>query len=91
MKYNHVSQSSEHGGNEFKSETFEEENSETQYQSYAADAIDMLNLAIPIAISRLAWVGMKTTDTALIGHTGTTYLSASAISDLWMQRYLSSL
>jgi MATE family multidrug resistance protein len=42
-------------------------------------------LAVPLAVSRLSWVTMKTTDTALIGHTGTLNLSASAVADLYTQ------
>ena len=38
---------------------------------------------IPIFFSRSAWVVMKTTDSALLGHTGTKYLAASSLSDLW--------
>jgi Na+-driven multidrug efflux pump len=32
-----------------------------------------------------SWVGMKTTDTGLVGHTKTIFLEASALSDLWTQ------
>ena len=61
----------------------EHDNCEEHEFSFVQECLDLMSLAIPIAISRLAWVGMKTTDTALIGHTKTRYLSASAISDLW--------
>lgn len=45
--------------------------------------MSILALFVPIFASRLAWVGMKTTDTALLGHVGTTYLSASSLADFW--------
>ena len=32
--------------------------------SWSTDVRDLLKLAIPIFVSRMAWVGMKTTDTA---------------------------
>ena len=47
------------------------------------DAIDTLYLAAPIFISRVSFTGMKTTDTALLGHVSGEALSASALSDLW--------
>jgi len=53
--------------------------------SFLAEAYDLLKLALPFFISSISWVGMKTTDTALLGHTGTKYLSASALSDIWTQ------
>ena len=40
-------------------------------------------MAAMILTSSLSWVGMKTTDTALLGHAGTEYLKAAAVSDLW--------
>lgn len=46
---------------------------------------EVMTLAVPLAVSRLSWTAMKTTDTALIGHTGTLYLSASAVADLYTQ------
>ena len=49
------------------------------------EACDLLKLSVPIFIARLSWVGMKITDTALLGHVGTHYLSATALSDLWTQ------
>lgn len=51
--------------------------------SIVADAWDILLLGVPIFISRLSFVGMKTTDTALLGHVSREALSASALSDLW--------
>ena len=47
------------------------------------DAIDTLHLAAPIFISRVSFTGMKTTDTALLGHVSGEALSAAALSDLW--------
>jgi Na+-driven multidrug efflux pump len=47
------------------------------------EAWDILKLGIPIFIARLSFVGMKTTDTALLGHVSRKALSAAALSDLW--------
>ena len=47
------------------------------------DIYDTFHLAIPIFISRVSYVGMKTTDTALLGHVSGKALSAAALSDLW--------
>lgn len=47
------------------------------------DIIDTLKLGVPIFISMLSWVGMKTTDTALLGHVSREALTAAALSDLW--------
>ena len=44
---------------------------------------DILQLGVPIFVSRLSFVGMKTTDSALLGHVNREALSASALSDLW--------
>lgn len=44
----------------------------------------MLLLAVPIFLSSVSWVAMKVTDSALLGHTGTRYLDAVAVGDLWM-------
>lgn len=44
---------------------------------------DILRLGVPIFIARLSWVGMKTTDTALLGHVSSEALAAAALSDLW--------
>ena len=43
----------------------------------------MFALFVPTFVARLAWIGMKTTDTALLGHSGTQYLTASSLSDFW--------
>eukprot|EP00970_Alexandrium_tamarense_P000057 scaffold6_cov190-Alexandrium_tamarense.AAC.53 len=47
------------------------------------DVLDTFHLALPIFISRVSFVGMKTTDTALLGHVSGESLSAAALSDLW--------
>lgn len=47
------------------------------------DVVDTVKLGVPIFISMLSWVGMKTTDTALLGHVSRDALSAAALSDLW--------
>ena len=47
------------------------------------EAWDILRLGVPIFVARLSWVGMKTTDTALLGHVSSEALSAAALSDLW--------
>mmetsp|Transcript_13453 Transcript_13453/g.17617 ORF Transcript_13453/g.17617 Transcript_13453/m.17617 type:complete len:506 (+) Transcript_13453:155-1672(+) len=51
--------------------------------SVLSEILDTLSLAIPIFCSSVSWVGMKTTDTALLGHVGPTALSAAALSDLY--------
>lgn len=43
----------------------------------------IFTLFVPTLIARLAWIGMKTTDTALLGHSGTVFLTASSLSDFW--------
>jgi multidrug resistance protein, MATE family len=47
------------------------------------DMMDTVKLGIPIFIAMLSWVGMKTTDTALLGHVSRDALAAAALSDLW--------
>eukprot|EP00985_Skeletonema_marinoi_P022900 scaffold14867_cov194-Skeletonema_marinoi.AAC.2 len=54
-----------------------------EISSIIDDAIDTLHLAAPIFISRVSFTGMKTTDTALLGHVSGEALSAAALSDLW--------
>mmetsp|Transcript_43080 Transcript_43080/g.99184 ORF Transcript_43080/g.99184 Transcript_43080/m.99184 type:complete len:501 (-) Transcript_43080:212-1714(-) len=44
---------------------------------------DILRIMIPIFMSMVSWVAMKVTDTAVVGHVSTDYLSAVALSDLW--------
>lgn len=47
------------------------------------EVCDLFRLSMPIFVSMVSWVVMKSTDTALLGHVGTKYLEASALSDLW--------
>ena len=47
-----------------------------------ADAMDTVTLGFPIFLSMLSWVGMKTTDSALLGHVSGDALAAAALSDL---------
>jgi multidrug resistance protein, MATE family len=47
------------------------------------DAMDTIRLGVPIFVAMLSWVGMKTTDSALLGHVSSDALSAAALSDLW--------
>lgn len=47
------------------------------------DVVDTLVLGTPIFMAMLSWVGMKTTDTALLGHVSADALAAAALSDLW--------
>lgn len=51
--------------------------------SISEDVLDTLKLGVPIFVAMLSWVGMKSTDTALLGHVGSDALSAAALSDLW--------
>jgi hypothetical protein len=50
--------------------------------SYVDDAKDTVVLAVPIFLSMLSFVGMKTTDSALLGHVSAQALAAAALSDL---------
>mmetsp|Transcript_7185 Transcript_7185/g.10500 ORF Transcript_7185/g.10500 Transcript_7185/m.10500 type:complete len:498 (+) Transcript_7185:180-1673(+) len=56
---------------------------EKEKSLWSNDIYDTIKLAVPIFFSRLSWVGMRTTDTALLGHVSAEALSASALSDLW--------
>jgi len=47
------------------------------------DILDTFHLSLPIFVSRVSFVGMTTTDTALLGHVSGQSLSAAALSDLW--------
>lgn len=51
--------------------------------SYWADALDTVQLGVPLFVARLSWVGMKTTDSALLGHVSAEALAAAALSDLY--------
>ena len=59
------------------------EASEASHEGFLSDVWDTLKLAIPIFVAMVSWIGMKTTDTSLLGHVGAEALSASALSDLW--------
>jgi len=43
----------------------------------------LLKLSAPIFLSRVSFVVMKTTNSSMLGHVGTRYLNAAALSDLW--------
>jgi hypothetical protein len=60
----------------------DEPNHEKQHPSIWLDAKDTIVLAAPIFLSILSWVGMKTTDSALLGHVSSDALAAAALSDL---------
>lgn len=47
------------------------------------DIYDTIRLGLPIFMAMLSWVGMKTTDSALLGHVSADALAAAALSDLW--------
>ncbi|EOD36621.1 hypothetical protein EMIHUDRAFT_440504 [Emiliania huxleyi CCMP1516] len=51
--------------------------------SWRETAAGILALAPALFIGQLGWVGMKVTDTALLGHVGTHALAAASLSDLW--------
>lgn len=52
-------------------------------QTLTVEIIDLLKLTCTLFISRVSFIIMKVTDSALLGHTGTQYLTAVALSDLW--------
>lgn len=52
-------------------------------ESVWGDVRDTVVLGIPIFLAMLSWVGMKTTDSALLGHVSAQALAAAALSDLW--------
>lgn len=54
-----------------------------EHKTVISEFVDLLRLAIPIFVTRVSWVFMKVTDTALLGHAGTRYLTDAALSDLW--------
>eukprot|EP00549_Striatella_unipunctata_P007765 CAMPEP_0118689444 /NCGR_PEP_ID=MMETSP0800-20121206/9495_1 /TAXON_ID=210618 ORGANISM="Striatella unipunctata, Strain CCMP2910" /NCGR_SAMPLE_ID=MMETSP0800 /ASSEMBLY_ACC=CAM_ASM_000638 /LENGTH=467 /DNA_ID=CAMNT_0006586847 /DNA_START=108 /DNA_END=1508 /DNA_ORIENTATION=- len=47
------------------------------------DAWDTIQLGFPIFLSMISWVGMRTIDTALLGHVSAEALSAASLSDVW--------
>jgi MATE family multidrug resistance protein len=57
----------------------ENDDSITMFQ----DVVDILVLSGPIFLAMISWLGMKTTDTALLGHVSADALAAAALSDLW--------
>merc|ERR1740115_446354 len=57
----------------------------TTRQSTTKLVFRMLCLASWVFITRVSWVVMKVTDTALLGHSGTRFLEAASLSDLWTQ------
>jgi hypothetical protein len=57
-------------------------NTSTGSGTIVHDVYDTIKLGIPIFFSMLSWVGMKTTDSALLGHVSSQALSAAALSDL---------
>lgn len=52
-------------------------------ERYAKVLCSLVPLVPAIFIGRVGWVGMKVTDTALLGHVGAHALTSSALSDLW--------
>ena len=58
-------------------------NDEDELPTVAQDAVDTVRLGVPIFLAMLSWVGMKTTDSALLGHISADALAAAALSDLW--------
>jgi multidrug resistance protein, MATE family len=58
------------------------EKANDEHSSLWHDAKDTITLGIPIFLAMLSWVGMKTTDSALLGHVSADALAAAALSDL---------
>ena len=67
-------------GSSNHSSSFDDDEENT---SILHDAKDTLVLGVPIFLAMLSWVGMKTTDSALLGHVSAEALAAAALSDLW--------
>jgi len=61
----------------------QDHHSSTSTETIWDDAKDTILLGIPIFLAMFSWVGMKTTDTALLGHVSADALAAAALSDLW--------
>jgi len=53
--------------------------------SWLPELWELLVLSASIFVLRVSWVVIKTTDSALLGYTGTHYLAAASVSDLWTQ------
>eukprot|EP01062_Namystynia_karyoxenos_P005879 TRINITY_DN12031_c0_g1_i1.p1 TRINITY_DN12031_c0_g1~~TRINITY_DN12031_c0_g1_i1.p1 ORF type:complete len:533 (+),score=119.83 TRINITY_DN12031_c0_g1_i1:56-1600(+) len=51
--------------------------------SFAEESAWIFRQAAALFISQVSWVAMKSTDSAVLGHVGTRYLSASSVSDFW--------
>ena len=49
----------------------------------STELADLLGLTAAFFVSSVSWVAMKSTDTAILGHVGTRYLDATALSDLY--------
>jgi MATE family multidrug resistance protein len=47
------------------------------------DVKDIVRLGVPICIATASWVGMKLTDTSLLGHVSPEAMAAASLSDLW--------
>lgn len=58
-------------------------NGSLENESSLSELMDLFKMASTLFISRVSYVIMKVTDSSLLGHTGTTYLEAVALSDLW--------
>eukprot|EP01047_Picozoa_sp_COSAG01_P058785 COSAG01_NODE_6970_length_3411_cov_3.486715_5_plen_386_part_00 len=65
----------------------EEAEEEPPLPSCAAEVWDLLQLSVPIFVSRVSGTAKAITDTALLGHidTDSRFLLASALSDMWTQ------
>eukprot|EP01065_Artemidia_motanka_P038312 TRINITY_DN47159_c0_g1_i1.p1 TRINITY_DN47159_c0_g1~~TRINITY_DN47159_c0_g1_i1.p1 ORF type:complete len:536 (+),score=146.50 TRINITY_DN47159_c0_g1_i1:75-1610(+) len=50
---------------------------------WAEESAWIFKQAFAVFLAQVSWVAMKTTDSAVLGHVGTRYLSASSISDFW--------
>ena len=44
---------------------------------------NLVKISVPIFLMQCAWVAMNVTDSALLGHAGTSYLNAQALQSLW--------
>jgi hypothetical protein len=67
---------------EITSSDGDDENFDCKVVSVWHDAQDTVGFAAPMFLSMLSWVGMKTTDSALLGHLSADALAAAALSDL---------
>ncbi|KAI2511274.1 MatE-like protein [Fragilaria crotonensis] len=52
-------------------------------EDFIDDCWDTIKLGFPIFLAMLSWVGMKTTDSSLLGHVSASALASAALSDLW--------